>query len=115
MNQKEMMLQGSSTKAKAHTITVGYATGFGVFYGYSDAGVGSLHPDYVLGTKVTALYTLNLGSTVYTVIVPPLSVKITRLDTGYSVITDAGGITNNAAFFTDSDVGKTIDLIIEAV
>lgn len=135
MNQKEMMLQGSATKAKTHTITVGYCSfssvaGTAVHYGFlKSANTGLLIPANLFGVEIVQLsrtYIRDDGSLDATVLgltseIPGFaSIQVTRLDTlkSLSIPSKGGGsytVFTEDGLFSSADVGKTIDLIIEAV
>lgn len=133
MNQKELMLQGHSAKAKTHTITVGYysftsVSGPSVHYGFlKNANTGLLTPADLFGVEIVQLSrTYNpddgsLDSTVMSLtseISGFTSIQVTRLDTlkSLNVPSKGGGsytVFTKDGLFSSADVGKTIDLIIE--
>lgn len=116
---KKCLLLGGGLPAGAELfkVTMGYYDYFH-WVGFS-AGMGSIRPQTFLGKKITFLFSGETATEVHVdSIVDVGNIRIKRLDTGSSVLLVKKTLGNTTYWqgyqllFTQSDVGKTIPILL---
>ena len=122
MNKEALLMAGDQLKG-TYRITVGTYSNLVVFWGWdSMLGYGEITPQEIRGFQIKSLKSSNLNLTaidfVSTLAQQFSKITITRLDNQKKFILtyypEASNYLEHGLLFQQEDVGKTIDLIIEA-